>query len=149
PLWLRYYEDEDQSWIFSTPRLAELRRCVSEAGNLAQSAIVKERVAFTSAGLGVTETFSDFCAARQQVSRIARPGANAAELFAAWKNYRVARSRFEQTFADTRRQWPLAIAKPQALELYLRNEPDSRIARELARTPAGRALLPSAADFVS
>jgi hypothetical protein len=141
PLWLRYYEDEDQSWIFSAERLAALRRCVTEARAKAQSPVVHARVAFFSAGLDVVEAFSDFCAARQRISRLARPGVDPAGLVAVWKKYRDDRLRFVQACADTRLEHPLAIAPLSEMALYLRNQPDSRAARELLQTAAGRAAL--------
>lgn len=147
PLWLRYYEDEDQSLIFSAEELAALRRWLTEAAAKAQSPLIRARVAFSSAGFRVTEAFSDFCSARRHFSRLALPGANPAELVAAWQSYRDARSRFVATYTDTRREQPLAIAPPLEMQLYLRNQPDSRAARELSRTAAGRALLADAADL--
>lgn len=139
-LWLRYYEDEDQAWIYSPAQRAELRRYLDSAARAAQGEAVQARVALVSAGFGVAETFSDFWAARLGVSRLARPGANPTELLAAWIAYREARTRFTDNFADVQRTQPLALTR-QELVFYLRNEPDSRAAFELARTAAGADLL--------
>jgi hypothetical protein len=61
-------------------------------------------------------------------------------LVAAWQHYRAARAEFVRRFESTRRELPHAFTT-RDIGAYLRNQPDSRIALELARTAAGRAAL--------
>lgn len=150
PLWLRYYQDEDQAWIYSPAQRAALRGHLEEAARAARSEIVRARVAFAAAGFEVTEAYGDFWDARRQLSLLARPGGEPGVLLGAWTNYRNARERFTATYARLRQAHPLAVAS-QNLEIYLRNEPDSRAARELLRSPEGKARLQEtglAAQFV-
>lgn len=146
PLWLRYFKDDDQPWIYPVARRAELREWLARAEGMAQSEIVRARVAFVRAGFSVSEAFWTFGDARERLSRLARTAASPEALLKAWKTYRQARADFAQRYDDVRRDHPLAIA-PQDLEIYFRNEPDSRAARELTRTVAGRALLREADDL--
>jgi len=145
--WLRYYQDEDQTWIFPPEQRAQLRAELERAAGLARSEIVRARVAFVSAGLGVSEAFWRFGGARDSMSRMARVEAEPAALRAAWQEYREARREFSQRHAAVRRSHPLAVA-PQALEIYLRNQPDSRAAMALAGTEKGRAMLRAAPDLL-
>ena len=140
PLWLRFYKDEDQDWIYPEARRAELRAALATAGRVATEPITRARVAFTAAGFSVTEAYWSFSAARAAASRSARPGVSPAALLAAWKQYRAERERLVSTFANVRKRHPLAVAD-QDLTPYLRNEPDSRLALALHATPEGRAAL--------
>jgi hypothetical protein len=101
---------------------------------------VKARVAFVAAGLAVSESYWGFSAARAHASRLAREGADPSALLAAWQHYRAARAEFVRRFESTRRELPHAFTTRE-IAAYLRNQPDSRIARELAGTAAGRAAL--------
>jgi hypothetical protein len=140
PLWLRFYKDEDQDWIYPEARRAELRAALAAAGRAATEEITRSRVAFTAAGFSVTEAYWSFAAARAAASREARPGVEPAALLAAWKRYRAERERLAKTFADVRKRHPLAVAD-QDFTAYLRNEPDSRLALALHATPEGRIAL--------
>lgn len=140
PLWLRYFQDEDQAFIFSAAQRAELRMHLVAAGQLARTEPTRARVAMASAGFAVTEAFAEFCGARQRVSWMTREPVDPRALFAAWKSYREARATFTARYADIRREQPLALAA-QELEHFLRNQPDGRAAQALARTDAGRAVL--------
>jgi hypothetical protein len=140
PLWLRFYNDEDQAWIYPPARRTELRTHLDRAARLATSAAVKARVAFVAAGLAVSESYWGFSAARAHASRLAREGADPSALLAAWQHYRAARAEFVRRFESTRRELPHAFTTRE-IAAYLRNQPDSRIARELAGTAAGRAAL--------
>ena len=93
-----------------------------------------------AAGLSVSEAYWEFADARAAASQSARAGVDVALLAHAWKRYRAARAEFVWRFEHVRREHPLALA-PQELESYLRHEPDSRVARELSRSAAGRARL--------
>ena len=140
PLWLRFYKDEDQAWIYPPARRAELRAQLNLAADRASTAAVRARVAFVADGLAVSEAYWEFAAAREAASRLARDGADAERVLGAWQRYRLARANFVWRFDHVRREQPLAIA-PQEIESFLRNEPDGRIARALSQTAAGRALL--------
>ncbi|MBI5690590.1 MAG: DUF4838 domain-containing protein [Verrucomicrobia bacterium] len=140
PLWLRFYQDENQSWIYPSSRREELRTCVREAARRATDERVRARVALVEAGFSVTEAFWSFAAAREEASRAAEGTGDPAEVLSAWRRYRLARDEFTGRFAEVRRSHPLALAD-QKLEIYLRNQPDSRLARALVRTPNGRELL--------
>jgi len=140
PLWLRFYKDEDQDWIYPEARRAELRAALAAAGRAATEEITRARVAFTAAGFSVTEAYWSFAAARAAASRVARPGVEPAALLAAWKRYRAERERLVRTFADVRKRHPLAVAD-QDFTAYLRNEPDSRLALALHASPEGRVAL--------
>jgi hypothetical protein len=139
-LWLRFFKDEDQSWIYPPARRAELRAQLDAAARLAQTAVVRARVDLVQAGFSVSEAYWQFADARAAASRAARAGADPQALLEAWRRYRAARAEFVWRYGLVRRQQPLALA-PQDLEIYLRNEPDSRIARELGRSAPGRSLL--------
>ncbi|MFM7749032.1 MAG: DUF4838 domain-containing protein [Opitutaceae bacterium] len=147
PLWLRFFKDEDQDWIYPEARRAELRAALAAAGRAATEEITRARVAFTAAGFSVTEAWWGFVAARAAASRLAQPGAEPAALLAAWKRYRAERERLVNTLADVRKRHPLAVAD-QDLTAYLRNEPDSRLALALHATPAGRAALAAESNLL-
>lgn len=146
-LWLRYFKDDDQAWIYPPAARAELRTQVERAARAATTADVRARVAFVSTGLTVSEAFWDFAAARDRAGALVTKSADPAAFLAAWRSYRAKRDAFVQSFAKVQKENPLAIA-PQDLEIYLRNQPDSRIARELSRTPVGRALLEEAKELL-
>ncbi len=143
-LWLRYYKDDDQAWIYPPERRRELRTQLDLATRWAATPTVKARVALVAAGLSVSEAYWEFAAAREHAARLARTGTAPAELVDTWKRYRETWEEFVSRFGRVRREQPLALA-PQDLAIYLRNQPDSRIARELSRTAAGRTRLQEAA----
>jgi hypothetical protein len=140
PLWLRFYKDDDQAHIYPPARRAELRAHLATARQRATSAEVRARLEMVTAAFAVTEAYWAFVAARDDLSRRARAGAEPATLVAEWRRYRAARGEFIWRFSAVRREHPLALA-PQEIESYLRNAPDARVARELARTAQGRAAL--------
>ena len=140
PLWLRFYQDEDQARIYSADDLAALRAQLDRAATLARGDTVRARVAFVSAGLAITEAFAEFGRAREQVHALTQASADPRALFAAWKRYRELRAEFTRRFLGLQRSDPLALGA-QNLDVYLRNEPDGRAARELVRTEGGRAVL--------
>jgi hypothetical protein len=142
-LWLRYFQDEDQCYIYPLERRQQLRAQLDRAAEIASSGLVRARVAFVGAGFSVCEAFWKFCAAREHASRLARRGVDPITLIAAWREYRHARDQFVARFNRVRMEEPLAIGA-QDLAIYLRHEPDSRIARELVRTEPGRAALADA-----
>ncbi len=139
-LWLRFYQDEDQGHVYPMERRAELKLQLERAIALARSESVRARVALVATGYSVTEAFWAFSAAREHASRVSRGPAEPAQLMAAWLGYRQARTAFERRYGQVRREQPLALAS-QNLEVYLRNQPDSRLARALSRTEAGRTRL--------
>jgi hypothetical protein len=74
------------------------------------------------------------------------PGADPVRLAAAWREAKQAETSFRAAYAHLRREQPLALAA-QDLTPYLRTETDGRVARVLAATPAGRALLAGGAGL--
>jgi len=70
PLWLRYYGDEDQAYIYTPEQRARLRIFLAAAERAARSDAVRARVAFTSNAFAITEKFADFCAAREELHRM-------------------------------------------------------------------------------
>jgi hypothetical protein len=146
PLWLRFYKDDDQAHIYPLARRAELRAHLAAARERATSVEVCARLELVTAAFSVTEAYWTFSAAREALSRLARPGAEPAALVAAWRRYRAARAEFVWRFSAVRREHPLALA-PQDIESYLRNQPDARVARELASTVQGRAVLQESAHL--
>ncbi len=144
--WLRYFRDDDQSTIYPAARQVELRTLLDQAARLARSQMVRARVAFASAGFSVSEQFWAFSAARDRLNRMITAGVSPGELLAAWRQYRDGRARFEERYRDVLREQPFAVAT-QDLAIYFRHHPDSRAARELVRTPAGRTLLEGAGDL--
>jgi len=109
---------------------------------------VRARVEFVATGLAISEAFWAFAAARDRAGDLMPRMAEPAALLDTWKTYRKARDTFVEGFARIQNEQPLAMA-PQGLEIYLRHQPDSRIAREVARTAPGRALLESATELVT
>ncbi len=147
-LWLRYYRDEDQAWIYPLAARTELRAHLTRAENAATTAAVRARVALVARGLAISETYWAFAAARDRAAALQVRGVDPNALLATWRAYRNARDAFVRGFAKVQKEEPLAMAS-QDLDIYLRNEPDSRLAREIVRTDAGQALLGTAADFSS
>lgn len=147
PLWLRYFNDADQSRIYSSDRLRQLRELIEEAGRRVQSPEVRARVALTSAGFSVSEAFVAFADARARVNTLVQREALPVELMAAWREYRDAKRRLIETTAEVRRREPLAMTE-QKLDTVLRNQPDGRVAWFLERTREGRAILQAEAEFV-
>ncbi len=145
-LWLRFYQDDDQARIYPPAARAELRAQLTRAASAATTDAVRARVDFVATGLGISEAFWAFAAARDRAGMVTPPTAEPAAQLDAWQAYRKTRDTFVQGFARVQLEQPLAMA-PQNLEIYLRHQPDSRIARELSRTPSGRALLEGQAEF--
>lgn len=140
PFWLRHYRDDDQTGIFPPAARALLAGHLRAAAALASTPRVRARVAFAAAGLGVSEAFARVGETRGAVSRLAVPGAEPARLAAAWCEAKEAERVFRAAYARIRREHPLALAA-QDLTPYLRTETDGRVARLLAATSEGRALL--------
>jgi hypothetical protein len=146
PLWLRFYKDDDQAHIYPPARRAEMRTHLAAARQRATSAEVRARLELVTAAFAVTEAYWTFSTARDEVSRLARTDAEPSALVDAWRRYRAARGEFVGQFTAVRREHPLALA-PQELDSYLRNQPDARVARALARTARGRQLLEESAHL--
>ena len=140
PLWLRYYQDEDQSYVYTPAQRAGLREQLVLAERAAVTDAVRARVAFTRAAFALTEAFAEFCAARARAHRLSRDGAEPPALVGAWKAYRTAAADFTRLHDELRRDRPLALG-PQDLQIYLRNQPDGRVVRALLRTDEGRTAL--------
>ena len=146
PFWLRHYRDDDQTGIFPPAARAVLAGHLRAAAALATTPRVRERVAFSAAGFAVSEAFARVGETRGTVSRLAVPGADPARLAAAWREAKDAEAAFRAAYARIRSEQPLALAA-QDLTPYLRTETDGRVARVLAATPAGRALLAGGAGL--
>ncbi len=124
PLWLRFFQDEDEATVHSPAVQRALRAQLGRAAELARTDLVRRRVAFVGEGFAECEAFWAFSAARTRVSRLARDGADPVALREAWGYYRKARATF-----TARVRGDLAWA--------LRHEPDSRVALALRDAPGG------------
>jgi hypothetical protein len=140
PLWLRFFRDDDQAWIYPPARRGEMRVALDRAAGLAASAVTRARVGLVADAFSVTTAFWEFCATRETLGRLAQEGARPELVMEAWRRHAAAREAWVRRFGEVRARQPLALA-PQELALYLRNRPDGRAAGELLRTPAGRGLL--------
>ncbi len=140
PLWLRFFRDDDQAWIYPAPRRAELRDALARAGAAAVTDRVRARVKLVADAFSVTEAFWEFSRSREALGRLTQGGARPEAVLDAWKQHAAARDFWVRQFGEVRARQPLALA-PQNLEVYLRNRPDGRAASALVRTAAGRARL--------
>ena len=135
--WIKYYIDEHQALLFPPALREEMKNRLADAARVAQSEIVRRRVAFTRDAFAVTDAFAEFCAARDQ---LARGSADETSLMRLMRDCVQRKEEFLRAYSSLRKSQPLAI-QTEKLDMYVRSDPTGLARLQLSRTASGKQLL--------
>ena len=138
--WIKFFQDEHQAVLFPGERRRELDAALNEAMRLARTDTTRARVEFARSGWEVSRAFIEFCELRD---RLSREGGDAAR----WQQFLEARGHFLAAHAALMAERPQALAE-QKIDIYLRNDPTSRLVRDWVATDAGRGALEANASLL-
>lgn len=136
-IWIKYFVNDHQRVLFPSAVRKELRKRLEEASSVAQSPVVRARVALVSAAFALTESFCAHDEIRQDFSReLLSPSASVDAVLAHWQAYAAARRHLVETARTLRQQHPLAMGR-SLLGNYLRSDPRRQAAIYLLQQGAG------------